>query len=338
MSSLQPASRASPTNPWQVPGFDIVRQIGYGGMARVFLANQISPPRQVALKVLSPHFSTSRKAVERFLREARAASAIRHPNVVQVFGIGNVGDQHWIAMEFVDGATIHNLLRSTRRLSQRLSVDIARQIAAALVAAHACNVLHRDLTPRNVLVCTAGQVKLADFGLAKVEDGDTAALTSPGALVGTPMFMSPEQALGMAVDARSDVYGVGMLLYLMVGGVYPYRARTSVELLEQIITRPLPSLLVVRPDLDPRILAVIDRSTRKERDERFQSASELHTALVQMLRDARQLPRTGSSATHPMIQQRPPKRPASERPVLEAANEYDLTAPRPVPPAPSDPS
>jgi len=177
-----------------------------GGMAEVYLAEQLSLRRQVALKVLSPALASDRNYVERFLNEARAAASLVHPNIVQIYEVGEVEGIHFIAQEYVAGKNLGQLLEREGTLLPSLVLEVLRQVVSALCKAQELAIVHRDIKPENLLLSHSGEVKVADFGLARVQNIDTAALTQVGVAMGTPLYMSPEQVEGKPVDARSDLY------------------------------------------------------------------------------------------------------------------------------------
>lgn len=265
-----------------ISGYRTTREIGSGAMGIVYHAVQTATGREVALKVMRDHIARVQDNVERFVQEATATIRIKHPSVVETIEVGCQDGRHFIAMEFVQGASLQRLMRKHGQLPVRLALDITRQLAGALEAAHRVGVLHRDIKPQNIMLTEKGLAKIMDFGLAKVLDR-AAALTAAGALVGTPMFMAPEQALGIHVDARCDVYSLGFMLYMMLGGKYPYHADDQLKLLEKIITEPLPNILDYRPDLHRYVVRVLNRAISKERDLRYPSAAAFERDLCVLM-------------------------------------------------------
>ena len=199
--------------------------LGAGGMARVYVATDRVLERQVAVKVLSPSDAQDPLFVERFRREARAAARLNHPNIVAVFDSGSDADQPYLVMEYVPGQSLAQLLHRQGRLVPRQAVELAIQVCAALAAAHAQGLVHRDIKPANVLISPDGQVKVTDFGIVKASAATT--LTGTGTVLGTPAYLSPEQAQGHPVDARSDLYGLGCVLYELVCGSPPFGSGTD---------------------------------------------------------------------------------------------------------------
>src|SRR3954469_21952447 len=235
-------------------------------MGVVYEAEDLNLGRHVALKFLPPGWSNDPAALDRFRREARAASALNHPNICTIYEIGEADGIQFIAMELLDGETLERRL-ARKRLSVQEIIDIATQVAEALDAAHQKHILHRDIKPANVFLGTQGQVKLLDFGLAKsygaplaaAADAQTAAseVTQPGGTLGTISYMSPEQIFAKPLDARSDLFSFGIVLYEMATGVRPFRGENNSVVLDQIThTSPTPPLRI-NPDVPPKLEEVI---------------------------------------------------------------------------------
>ncbi len=282
--------------------FEIVDTLGEGGMGVVYRARDTRLGRAVAIKVLRPEVSTDPDRTRRFLQEAKAASTLNHPCIVTVHDIGQDGDRGaWIAMECLEGESLRQRL-ARGRLAVTEVLRIAVEIARGLAAAHAAGIVHRDVKPANVMVTTSGIVKVLDFGLAKLAHLETAAdsrrptvsvspPTVAGVLLGTPAYMSPEQAGGLPADARSDVYSFGALLYEMLAGRRPFEDVSDVSLLTAILRDPPEPLRRFRPDVDEHLEALVSRCLEKDRDARYPTAAALLPDLEACL--ARQ---TGSSA------------------------------------------
>ena len=203
--------------------YEIQQRVGRGGMADVFLARDVLLDRPVAVKVLFPEFATDPAFVERFRREAQAAANLNHPNIVSVYDWGQVGNTYFMAMEYVEGRTLADILRAEKQLSSAQASDIASEVAAALSFAHRNGVVHRDVKPANILIGANGAVKVADFGIARaVDTRQESNLTQVGAVMGTATYFSPEQAQGGQPDPRSDVYSLGIVLYEMLTGTPPF--------------------------------------------------------------------------------------------------------------------
>ncbi|HEX2274076.1 MAG TPA: Stk1 family PASTA domain-containing Ser/Thr kinase [Acidimicrobiales bacterium] len=259
--------------------YQIVRHLARGGMAEVYLARDLLLDRPVALKVLFPEFSSDRNFVERFRREARAAANLNHPNIVAVYDWGEEGGTYFIVMEFVDGPTLRELIRHEGPLLPFRAAEIAAEIAGALDFAHRRGVIHRDVKPGNVLI--SGLVKVTDFGIARAAAGDPQeSLTQTGAVMGTATYFSPEQAQGLQIDPRSDVYSLGVVLYEMVTGRPPFIGDSPVAIAYQHVREtPVPPSQH-NPDVPPEFEAVIMKAMAKNRANRYASAQDLRSDLL----------------------------------------------------------
>ncbi len=290
--------------------YQILSVLGAGGMGEVYLARDERLGRSLALKLLPPQFVADAARVERFTREARAVSALNHPNIVTVYDIGERDGTHFMAMEHVDGQTLRDKMQAIRprQLNEKEAVEIALQIAGALNAAHETGIIHRDIKPENVMVRPDEFVKVLDFGLAKLTEkhrplvealalthsGDVhnPLATRPGSVMGTARYMSPEQALGRDIDARSDLFSFGIVLYELLAGSPPFKGDTPAATLDAIVHhQPLP-LTQVRPDLHPECERLINRLLEKDRELRYQTAGDLRAALKRLQREL-------DSAAHP---------------------------------------
>jgi eukaryotic-like serine/threonine-protein kinase len=277
----------------QLDAYEIVRPLGSGGMGEVWLATEVRLGRKVALKVLPADVTRDPSRILRFEQEARAASALNHPNVCTIHALGETSEgQHYIAMEYVEGETLRQRL-STAHLSLREALDIAIQIAAALTAAHAAGIVHRDIKPENVMLRPDSVVKVLDFGLAKLapatSDGaqttQLAVNTDAGTVVGTAAYMSPEQTRGEELDPRTDVFSLGVVLYEMATGVLPFRGKTSAVIFEAILNRAPLAAASLRPGLPAGMDGLLAKALEKDRDIRYQSARELLVDLRWLKRD-----------------------------------------------------
>ncbi len=268
--------------------YRIERRLGAGGMGCVYVATQLSMSREVALKVLNPELSDSASAVQRFVREMKASSKVEHPNTIRVYDFGESSDGRlFLAMEMLPGKTLHQVLREAGALDTARLLRIGEQIARALGAAHAEGIVHRDLKPENVMLIDRyderDQVRVLDFGIARfAESGvdDEPALTRTGTLIGTPLYMSPEQALGKPVDHRSDLYSLGVLLYQMATGAVPFTATTPIRVLfMHAHDAPKPPSLIVKGRVPERLEALILGLLAKSPADRPQTAAEVIAAI-----------------------------------------------------------
>jgi len=270
--------------------YTIVAPLGAGGMGEVFRALDSRLGREVAVKVLPRAFAGDAERMRRFLREAQSASALNHPNILIVHEIGEDGGYHYLATELVLGATLRAIvLRGALPLAG--AVEVAAQIAAALSAAHDAGVVHRDIKPENVMIRGDGLVKVLDFGLAKRDDvgpldlqGETLdpGQTGPGVVLGTVAYMSPEQSRGGSVDARTDLWSLGVVLYEMLAGRQPFEGDSSVDVLANILHREPPPLALARDDLPAEIAAIVGRALAKRPERRYRSARELRDDLLEV--------------------------------------------------------
>src|SRR5688572_15269155 len=278
----------------QVSHYNIIRALGTGGMGIVYEAEDRQLGRRVALKFLPAALCCDPVSLERFQREARAASSLNHPHICTVYAIEQWEGQHFIAMELLEGETLaHRLTRGS--LEAAPLVDIALQIADALESAHAKGIVHRDIKPANIFVNARGQVKLLDFGLAKFGSAaelnahaETKAghdLTMPGTAMGTVAYMSPEQARGQLTDARTDLFSLGTVLYQMATRTMPFQGDTSAVVFEAILNRDPPPVSQVKPALPDSLGRIIEKTLEKDRALRYQSATELRTDLLRLKRD-----------------------------------------------------
>jgi serine/threonine-protein kinase len=258
----------------EIAGFEIDSEIGRGGMGAVYLAHQSAPRRRVALKVLRPELAADPAFRERFERESEAAASTEHPNIVPIYAAGRSGDVLYIAMRFIDGTDLGRVIETQGPLSPERTVEIVSQIAAALDAAHARGLVHRDVKPANVLLDAGGNAYLSDFGLIKRSEIETG-VTRTGQFMGSIESCAPEQIRGDHVDHRADVYSLGCLLYRCLIGSPPFARASEVATLYAHLEQPPPSPTASRPDLPPEIDQVVATAMAKRPDDRYGSAGEL---------------------------------------------------------------
>jgi hypothetical protein len=261
--------------------YTIVREVGRGGMGRVYLASDSRLGRQVALKALPPHLTRDPMQRERLRREARAAAALTHPGICAVYALEEIGDELFIVTEFVDGDTLREEIASGRQPTSTDVVRTAREIASALAEAHARGVIHRDLKPENIMRTRDGRLKILDFGLARLESGSVAHafVTQPGLLIGTPAYMAPEQLNGGLIDVRADVFAFGAVLYEYICGVHPFAAATPLATVARVLESEARPLADRCPHVPAAVLECVERCLRKAAADRFGSAGEIARAL-----------------------------------------------------------
>ena len=274
--TLLPGTRLGP--------YEILAPVGAGGMGEVYLARDARLERNVAIKVLPAEFTTNSDRVRRFEREAKAASALNHPNIITIYEVGEAAGSHYIATEYIEGKTLRE--HSARKtMSLRETLDVAIQIASALSAAHQAGIIHRDIKPENVMLRPDGYVKILDFGLVKLVENQTIAVgsdlstikdtTEPGKVLGTVRYMSPEQARGKTVDARTDIFSLGVMLYEMITGYSPFEGESIADIFAAILhEEPLP-IANYLSDAPQELQLVVSNALRKESNERYQTMNDL---------------------------------------------------------------
>jgi len=257
----------------RIAHYKIESILGQGGMGKVYRARNINLAKTCALKILPPEFAKQdEKLIERFIREARSAASIEHSNVLPVHFVGREQGQYFIEMDYVDGGTLDDVLSEKGTLEPKEAARIVRDVAAALAEAHAKGIIHRDIKPSNVMLTKKGQVKVADFGLAKMSTAATG-LTLTGMVVGTPLYMSPEQGQGKPADHRSDIYSLGVMFYQLLIGNPPYTADSPVALIYHHVHTPLPD--PAKAGIPPALATVIRQMTAKAPEERYQNCAEV---------------------------------------------------------------
>jgi tetratricopeptide (TPR) repeat protein/predicted Ser/Thr protein kinase len=266
----------------KIGGYELLEMVGKGGMGAVFRARQISLDREVALKVLAPHLADNDEFVQRFQREARSIAKVNHPNILQVYDVGRLDALHFIAMEFVHGRNLSELLEERQRLPWSECAGYIRQAALGLGAAARVNIIHRDIKPDNLMITKDEVVKVSDFGLAK--EVSSINLTQAGDVLGTPAFMSPEQAEGADLDTRSDIYSLGATFYAAVTGALPFSGPSVVAIMYKHKHEELVAPREHAPDLPEPVEAVITKMMAKDREARYQTMEEVADAIIRLFR------------------------------------------------------
>jgi predicted Ser/Thr protein kinase/tetratricopeptide (TPR) repeat protein len=259
----------------QLGDYQILRRLGRGGMADVYLAEQGSLRRQVAFKVLKSTLASDEAYVRRFRQEATAAATVSHANIVQIYDINCVDGVHYIAQEYVKGQNLRQVLGRQTSIDARLALHVMRQVAAALHRAGQKGIIHRDIKPENIMLAPTGEVKVTDFGLARVLQNGDMNLTQVGITMGTPLYMSPEQVEGKAADQRSDLYSFGVTCYHVLAGRPPFVGETPLSIAVQHLKSEPQSLAELRPDLPPGLCRIVHKLMAKSPAERFASAADL---------------------------------------------------------------
>jgi eukaryotic-like serine/threonine-protein kinase len=274
--------------------YHVLRKLGAGGMANVYLAEDQELGRRVAIKILNERHANDEQFVERFRREAKNAAGLSHPSIVSIYDRGEAEGTYYIAMEYLEGRSLKELIVSRGPAPVNLAIDYARQILQALRFAHMKGIVHRDIKPHNVLVDGDGRLKVTDFGIARA---GTSQMTEVGSIVGTAQYLSPEQARGSDVDQRSDVYSLGVVLYELLTGEVPFSGDTSVEIAMKHVSQTPQPPSALREDVPHELDLVVMRALAKDPQDRYQSAEEMEADLARVARGAGVSPETEEAAT-----------------------------------------
>lgn len=303
--------------------YRIREKIGSGGMSDVYLADDLTLSRPVAVKVLHPEYARDAGYIQRFRYEAQAAANLNHPNIVSVYDWGNEGDAYYIVMEYVEGRELKDLLREQGAFTPERAAEVAAEIAAALQFAHRRNLVHRDIKPQNVIITPTGQVKVMDFGIARAASGT--GITQTGVVMGTAQYIAPEQAQGLSVDGRADIYSLGIVLYEMLAGRVPFDDENPLTVAyRQVRDDPVPPSMIV-PGIPPAMEAIVMKALAKNPANRYQTAQEFKADLLRFLEG---MP---VSATPVMPAAVPPASAAPTAPTAPTAPAYPV-APAVLPP------
>jgi serine/threonine protein kinase len=269
----------------QLGDYLLLRRLGQGGMAEVYLAEQISLCRRIAFKVLRSNLALDANYIRRFRVEAQTVASLVHPNIVQVYDVGVLEGVHYIAQEYVLGKNLKQVMQVEKSLPLRTVVSIMRQVASALERAARSNIVHRDIKPENILLTSGGEVKVADFGLARSEKSSSLELTQDNTALGTPLYMSPEQIEARGIDARSDIYSYGVTFYQLLAGRPPFEGDSPIQVAWKHVNTPPAPLeeAALLPNLPKQLIDIIHKALAKKPEERFQSP-------VEILRDLREVP------------------------------------------------
>ena len=265
--------------------YQIIKTLGEGGMANVYLAHDTILDRNVAVKVLRGDLATDEKFVRRFQREALSASSLSHPNIVEMYDVGEDDGQYYIVMEYVDGKTLKQILKQRGKLSITEVVDIMLQLTDGMAHAHDAYIIHRDIKPQNIMILSNGMIKITDFGVATAMNSTQ--LTQTNSVMGTVHYLPPEQAQGKGSTIRSDIYSMGIMMYELLTGLVPYKGENAVEIALKHLKEPLPSVRKINANIPQSVENVIIKATAKNPKNRYVDAREMHEDLKTVLDDSR---------------------------------------------------
>src|ERR671929_1371949 len=292
--------------------YRVLRKLGSGGMAHVYLAEDQELGRRVAIKILDDRHAGDGQFVERFRREAKNAASLSHPNIVSIYDRGEAEGTYYIAMEYLDGRSLKELIVARGPAPVNVAIEYARQILAAIRFAHRHGIVHHDIKPHNVLVDAEGRLKVTDFGIARA---GASQMTEAGSIIGTAQYLTPEQAKGAPVDQTSDLYSVGVVLYELLTGAVPFSGDTPVEIAMKHLSSVPPAPSELRAEIPRDLDLVVMRALAKDPAERYQSADEMDADLARVQRGAAVSPATEEAAT--AIISRPPPPPAAPTAVTQ---------------------
>ena len=256
-----------------IKDYEIKELIATGGMAAIYKANQVSTGQTVAIKILHGHLAQDKDFITRFEREARAAADLKHENIIEIIDYGHAEGVYYIAMQFVDGKSLKDLIKSVKFIPHDVALAIVYEICRGIEHAHQKGVVHRDIKPANILIGKTGTVKITDFGLAQAQD--LTSITVTGAIVGTPAYMSPEQAAGKRIDIRSDIFSLGVMMYEMLTGTKPFQGESYSSVIHAILTTPAPKPIEANPIVTEEMSAIIEKTIHKDVDKRYQNINQI---------------------------------------------------------------
>jgi len=267
----------------RIANFEVIELIGSGGMASIYKATQLSLERPVALKVMHRHLTANENFVARFEKEAKRAATMHHENIVSIIDYGSVDGEYFIAMEYIEGQNLKQMMTRMKRLPLEVALLIGREIANGLKYAHNNGLIHRDIKPANIMLSTDGRILITDFGIAK--DHADLSITDTGQMIGSPAYMSPEQAAGRPIDHRCDIFSLGIVLYEIIIGERPFKGDTYQEMITNIISASVPDLAQLRVDVTPSLNMVVGKCLQKDIEGRYQDAELLAADLDNELKD-----------------------------------------------------